>query len=403
KLLEHLKAKGIYDRAIIVLCSDHGEGLNDHGEDQHSILVYREAIHVPLLLKLPQSKRANTSVDAPAALSDIFNAILRLTGAYPRAVPWLLDLPASRRIRSESLYARYHFGWSELLSVIDERYHLIASTTRSELYDVQKDPAERHDLAQSDRRAAAGYRSALDFTRDVPMPEAIDAETKAKLAALGYIGESRGAVPGPLPDPNQEIGTLEPMRKGIELASSNHIEEAIAAYREAIAHASTPSADLLLPLGNLYLQAGKPDDAQRAGELAIAASPRRAQALVDEPSGMLLLAEIASARGDYGAALQLLDGAQRMAEERELAPVYRLDYLRGDALARLGRVEESRAAYQREIAAFPSDLHAFTNFAVLQFLTGDRRGAEVTLQSMVRANPTGAARALAARTRETLK
>ncbi len=458
KLLEHLKAKGIYDRAIIVLCSDHGEGLNDHGEDQHSILVYREAIHVPLLLKLPQSKRANTSVDAPAALSDIFNAILRLTGAYPRAVPWLLDLPASRRIRSESLYARYHFGWSELLSVIDERYHLIASTTRSELYDVQKDPAERHDLAQSDRRAAAGYRSALDFTRDVPMPEAIDAETKAKLAALGYIGESRGAVPGPLPDPNQAIGTLEPMRKGIELASSNHIEEAvaifrsilaqspgmievwtqlgdalarggkldeaIAAYREAIAHASTPSADLLLPLGNLYLQAGKPDDAQRAGELAIAASPRRAQELlarvalarrdlaaanryaqplVDEPSGMLLLAEIASARGDYGAALQLLDGAQRMAEERELAPVYRLDYLRGDALARLGRVEESRAAYQREIAAFPSDLHAFTNFAVLQFLTGDRRGAEVTLQSMVRANPTGAARALAARTRETLK
>jgi len=70
KLLDHLKAKGIYDKAIVIVTSDHGEGLNDHGEDQHSILIYREAIHVPLLLKLPSSKRANSTVDAPAQLAD---------------------------------------------------------------------------------------------------------------------------------------------------------------------------------------------------------------------------------------------------------------------------------------------------------------------------------------------
>ncbi len=458
KLLDHLKAKGIYDRAIIVLCSDHGEGLNDHGEDQHSILIYREAIHVPLLLKLPSARRANTSVDAPAALADIYGTILRLTGAKPDAEPSLLELPASRRIRSESLYARYHFGWSELQSVIDERYHLIASTTRSELYDVKQDPAERHDRASSDRRVAAEYRAQLDFKRDLPQPAAVDEETKAKLAALGYIGESRNAAMGPLPDPNQAIATIEPMRKAIELAAANRIDEAvaifrsilvqspqmvevwtqlgdalarsgrvdeaIAAYRDAIAHSQVASPDLILPLGNLYLQAGKLDDAQRAGELTLASSPRRAQELLarvalarndvatasryaqnlaDEPSGLLLAAEIASARGDYAGALRIVDDAERMAAERELEPVYRLEFVRADALARAGRVDESRAAYAREIAAFPNDLRAYANLAVLQFLTGDRRGAEATLQSMVRANPTAGARALAARTRETLR
>ena len=81
----------------------------------------------------------------------------------------------------------------------------------------------------------------------------------------------------------------------------------------------------------------------------------------------------------------------------------RLDFIRADALARLGRIDEARAAYQREIAAFPHDLRAYTNLAVLQFLGGDRRGADATLQAMVRANPTPVARALAARTRETLR
>ena len=56
KLLSFLKSKGIYNRALIIITSDHGEGLGDHGEAQHSILIYREAIQVPLLVKLPQSQ-----------------------------------------------------------------------------------------------------------------------------------------------------------------------------------------------------------------------------------------------------------------------------------------------------------------------------------------------------------
>jgi len=453
KLLEHLKAKRIYDRAIIIVCSDHGEGLNDHGEDQHSILIYREAIHVPLLLKLPAAQRANTSIDAPAQLADIFGTVLRLTGVDTQQ-PSLLALPPSRKIYSESLYARYHLGWSELRSLIDERFHLIESSTRAELYDVQRDPGERHDLASTERRVVSADREELaKFGNAVPQPSAVDAETAAKLQALGYLGNARMAVAGPLPDPNQAIATLAPMRKAIELAAANRIDEAvalfravlaqspgmieawtqlgdalarvgrtdeaIAAYRQAIARSQVASPDLILPLGTLYLQAGKLDDASRAGELAMAAAPERAKTLLarvalarrdyasaatyakelaDDPAKLVLLAEIASGRGDYASAQLNLDRAQQMAAEREMGPVYRLEFIRADALARTGRIDEARAAYQREIAAFPDEGHAYANLAVLQFVSGMRGDADKTLRLLAAKNP-----ALAARTRETLR
>ncbi|HEY2324415.1 MAG TPA: sulfatase, partial [Thermoanaerobaculia bacterium] len=80
-LIDHLKQRGIYDRAIILFVSDHGEGLGDHGEKQHSILVYRELIHVPLIVKLPHNVRAGAEVREPATLADLFATVTALVGA----------------------------------------------------------------------------------------------------------------------------------------------------------------------------------------------------------------------------------------------------------------------------------------------------------------------------------
>src|SRR5262249_27764465 len=65
-----LRTRGLYDRAVVVLLSDHGEGLGQHGEKEHGIFLYREALHVPLLLKLPRSARAGETVKRPVALVD---------------------------------------------------------------------------------------------------------------------------------------------------------------------------------------------------------------------------------------------------------------------------------------------------------------------------------------------
>ncbi|HTQ80365.1 MAG TPA: sulfatase, partial [Thermoanaerobaculia bacterium] len=76
--LSELKRLGIYDRAAIVLLSDHGEGLSDHGERQHGIFLYRETLQVPLLLKLPGSAQAGGRITVPAELIDVAPTLLGL-------------------------------------------------------------------------------------------------------------------------------------------------------------------------------------------------------------------------------------------------------------------------------------------------------------------------------------
>ncbi len=76
EFLQSLKNAGLYDKSMIVLMSDHGEGLNDHGEEEHGMFLYREAIQVPLVVKLPEQALAGKSVAAAAQLIDIVPTIL---------------------------------------------------------------------------------------------------------------------------------------------------------------------------------------------------------------------------------------------------------------------------------------------------------------------------------------
>jgi choline-sulfatase len=457
KLIAFLKSKGIYDRAIIIIASDHGEGLNDHGEDQHSILIYREALQVPLLLKLPQSKLAGSEASAPAQLTDIAPTILTLLGIeVPKessqvSLLSLLDKSAPRRrIYSESLYPRYHFGWSELRSLIDGEWHYI-DAPRAELYDVAHDAREQHDVIFEQRRLASDMKSDLaKYGNAVPEIAAVDPETAAKLAALGYIGAARNRPAGALPNPHDEIGQLaefraalrmKPVEKiaalraivarkpemtevwselGKTLAANGRRAEAIGVYKEALGR-SPLDTDIALSLGELELDAGRLDEAAKIGEAATSMSPRRARALLThvaiarrdlqtaqqlaraaadapdaEAGDILLLAEVAIASGDPASALDAVNRAARLAAEQESPRVWRLEFFRADALARLSRIEEAKQAYRREIELFPNDARAYANLAVVEVLTKDRHASD-TLATLSRIDP-----ALAAKTRTLL-
>ena len=105
-LIDELRKLGVYDRAAIVLLSDHGEGLGDHGEQEHGVLLYREVLQIPLLLKLPRSERAGTSIATPVALIDVAPTLLELAGGDPRAFT-ARPVPARRR--------RWHAATTDLL------------------------------------------------------------------------------------------------------------------------------------------------------------------------------------------------------------------------------------------------------------------------------------------------
>ncbi|MGA7614592.1 MAG: sulfatase-like hydrolase/transferase, partial [Thermoanaerobaculia bacterium] len=315
-----LRSEGIYDRAIIVFLSDHGEGLGDHGEEEHGIFLYREAIHVPLMLKLPGRKRAGETVAAPVALIDVLPTLAQLTGFSPPADAKGVSLLASanaapgsqRTIFSETMYPRLHLGWSELRSLVSEHLHFIDAPS-PELYDVVSDPHEKSNIASEQRRQLATLKTAIaPFRRSLETPQQIDPEEAKKLAALGYLGSS-STPEGPLPDPKERIGDLAVMDEAWTLAKSGHSDtairkfesflqknpgvmdawielaglcersgrlgEAASSYRRAIALSPASSAGPALSLGWVYLQMGELDQAATHASIGVASDPHDAELL----------------------------------------------------------------------------------------------------------------------------
>ena len=448
-----LKDSGIYDRALIVVTSDHGEGLGDHGEEQHSILLYREAIQVPLIVKLPAAMRRTGRIDGVAASVDIARTIAdmaRLPLKTTHAAS-LFALPASRAVHSETLYPYLQLGWSDLRSIVDARFHYIDSP-KPELYDLQRDPSEKTNVIENERRAAAGMRAMLAQYPAADAVPVVDAEAASKLAALGYIGSVRTRPdPRTLPNPRDSIGILRELQTGFRLADEQRFAEAvplledilkreprmveawirlgqvrsatgdadgaIAAFRRAAGVSGVFSSEIVVMIGDAEREAGRLADAEQAARAAMQGSPDAASVLLArialarkqwaeaegiarrlcerpqaDASHCVLLAEVLESRGAHAEALR----AAELAAER----VYGLDAVRGEIFARTDRPEEAIAAFEREIAAFPSNRLAYSRLALLHYAMGERGKGSTVLDRLVRANPTPVARDLVRRTRE---
>lgn len=371
-----LKERELYDRALIVVLSDHGEGLGDHEEDEHGIFLYREAIQVPLLIKLPANRLAGQSVTAPVGLIDVTPTILQIAGeklphADGRAVlsaKAKLDLPP-RGVYSETWYPRLHFGWSELHSLIEGREHYI-DAPRAELYDLANDPAERTNVLTERRRRYAAMRAALEpLKKEIEAPSAIDPEEAEKLAALGYIGSASATASGPLPDPKDRTATFRQLREAFRLYRERRDSEALVLFdavlkdspdlidawdvrskllfrmgrtREAIASGkealrrAPSSTHLAVDLANALLLAGNLDDAERHAQLAVKSEPATAHEI---------LARVALMRGDL-----------RHAEREAQAAIDST----GDsnaALYTMARIEQQKGRYP-EVLRLTDDLLA---------------------------------------------
>jgi arylsulfatase A-like enzyme len=164
-LFAELRRLDRWDDAVVVLLSDHGEGLGDHGEDEHGVLLYREAIQVPLLLKLPGADLGGSTANAAVSLVDVAPTLGDLLG-LPRPAAWarpsLLaavaeeNVSTTRPVRvaySETFYPRLHFGWSDLAAAVDGRFHLVLGP-HPELFDLAADAAEQRNLLPGGRSNA---------------------------------------------------------------------------------------------------------------------------------------------------------------------------------------------------------------------------------------------------------
>lgn len=187
---------------VVVLTSDHGEALGEHGEPDHGFFLYDATLSVPLIIAGPGIKRR--VVREQVRSIDITPTVAHLSGAEwegdqmdGESLRPLLDggtraeVPASM---AESWYPRLHFAWSELRSVrVGEWKYVLAP--KPELYDLRTDAGETTNVvaarAQVAGRLAADLQkvtSSFNTKQSTPAAPQPDAATVERLQALGYVG-----------------------------------------------------------------------------------------------------------------------------------------------------------------------------------------------------------------------
>ena len=311
RLVRYLKSHQLYDRSTIVLLSDHGEGLGDHGERQHGLFLYDEAIHVPLLIKQEGNVGAGRRVSAVVQQIDLVPTILELVktsipgNLRGRSLKPLLDgtgQVAPQPVYSETLYARYHFGWSEIVAVTDDRYRYVKAPNE-ELYDLQRDPREQHNMA-GDPSASATLRSlrnAVDRMTagtKIPPPDEISSDVRDRLQALGYLGGrtmSAAESSDPLPDPKDHVQTVERYRAALEVAGARRWRDAIAQLQQVLTE-DPEMPDLWIQLAGFAARSDRFDLATDAFKHYAALDPTAPDGYIGAASMLLRQRKLEEAR-----------------------------------------------------------------------------------------------------------
>jgi arylsulfatase A-like enzyme len=431
-LVQYLRQKGVYDEAMIIFLSDHGEGLNEHGEEEHGIFLYREELQVPLIVKLPKERKAGATVDAPVELVDVFPTILDRTATpapktghrVGQSLLTFLDSAKERPIYSETYYPRFHFGWSDLHSLIEGNQHFIRAP-QAELYDLAADPGEKKNTLDQNRRTYVRLRQEIEpYVTAAATPTNIDPEEAAKLAALGYVGSTVATKPGEvLPDPKTTVGVFHDIRQAFTwyrdgpeedalrlteklLAQNPQITDlwdlkykilnkmgqqkaAIEAAKDGLRQVPTSIA-LLFDVANGALAQGDLNEAQQHAEIAAKIEPGEAHEILsriwgrrgeakrseeeaklalktshDPTSALMILSTIEKDRGNLPGALSYADRAVEHVSRKGAPPHPGAHLQRGDILARLGRNDEAEQEFRTEIRKNPSSADAYSSLVVL--------------------------------------
>jgi choline-sulfatase len=221
RLLETLDRDRRFATTAIILAGDHGESLGEHGEREHGIFLYEGALHIPLIVDVPGLDGVGRRVWQVASLVDVAPTVrdlFRLPAAETDGVSLVPALRGGalprRLVYAESMYAR-RFGWSPLRMVRDERYKYI-DAPRPELYDLDEDPFETHDVSADRPSIVAAMRAKLQaFAEQASSRPASDQSVNARaLAALGYIGRAPAAPSVGLVDPKDHIQEYNAIRHG---------------------------------------------------------------------------------------------------------------------------------------------------------------------------------------------
>jgi choline-sulfatase len=348
-----LDRAGLAARTVVAVAGDHGEGLGEHGESTHALLIYNSTLHVPMLLYAPGLVPA-TTVDDVVRTIDLAPTLLDYLGVAER----LGDGESLRRrveggprlalaALSESLYSRRHLGWNALHGIERGGWRYIAAPA-PELYDVASDPRETVDRAgerpEVAQRLAGELAAAIDLDAAAPAPS-VDVATAARLRSLGYLTTATPPSPAPI-DPKERIAVWEGLQRAVDLYGRGEFAAA------AVDFAAVLRSERQMPLayeylGAAYMRLERRDEAERVYEEAL----RRG---IESPAIRLDLGLIQRGRG----AAERAEAEWLRALELDPAQVTALFDL-GELYRASGRREEAEARFRAAVAINPDYVYAW--------------------------------------------
>jgi arylsulfatase A-like enzyme/Tfp pilus assembly protein PilF len=420
-VLRALRENGLAESTALIAVADHGEGLMDHGESTHGLMLYNSTLHVPLVMRFPwiksQQARVNTTVSSADVMPTVLDALgiaPGTTGAHiqarsllplisPGADPARVASYSKRPLYFETFYTYYHYGWSPLSGFILNGHKYIHAPV-DELYDLDKDMAEAHGLAASAGMAAMSARfpslqAELREGRPGSSRHEPTREEIGKLRSLGYLGGA-AAVEGEalgdlskLPAPKDHMEVYYRHNEILGLAQANRFRAALEesramlladpknktarvmvatySYRQGLMEVADrtwaelahdfPDRDVLFSAGT-YFQARK--DFVRARQCF----ERLTESDPEDLEALTRLGDVTTAQGDHRGARRLYERALG------IDPDYR-EALQGLALS-LDRDGQPQAEKQFAMLAskFPFDPEVGLNYGV--YLLRHGRGAE---------------------------
>ena len=340
RLFSRLRQLELFDRTFLVLTSDHGESLGEHGEAEHGFFIYNATVHVPLILKLPGPLPRSRIVTDPVGLVDLGPTIAELcrmppsssAGFQGRSLAGIREHEGGRSTRAvytESYYSRNSFGWHELRAVITRQFKYI-DAPRPELYDLDQDPNEMNNVAADRSAVAAALRERLEGlerryvnANAAESPAALDSETLERLRSLGYVAYQAGPAGGGSrsdgADPKDKISVLNRLLHAGDLRRLNRFAEADEIFT-ALERSEPALYIVAFERGENLLNWGKPGAAAEEFHKALALNPSFDQAWLGLGRAAFTLGENQEAADALRLALRL--NPRNYLARRTLARVY---------------------------------------------------------------------------------
>ena len=388
-----LAARGLEGETLVVFAGDHGEGLGDHGELDHGLLLYQTTVQVPLILAGPAADAAAGSRRPEVvSLVDILPTVTELAGLpEPPAVQGRSLVPLlrggsfdERPVIAETVYPQRHFGWSPLASLQDRRYQLIRSS-EPELYDLVEDPDQGHNLIASRPEVATRMTRELELLLARLGEGALDAShtpdagTIARLEALGYLAGGVSPVADGLadddrPSPVRMLWQYNLLLEASATVASGDTTAGEAKLRELV-EANPDLVDAWVALGRLYRRQGRMAEALDALDEAHARRPL-------DPFLAAKLADAMIATGRLGDAEALLAAAlDRHPDDPSMLAS------RGRVMESTGRLEAAERDFRRLLELDPASAPAHVRLAAIALQRGDRAAAAAELDAALRIDP----------------